>query len=194
MQEADFRRCERRNRLHRDRDAARLAPRGEHFPGLADRAPRPLAQLIGTALPATALMAPAGGEVRLNELVLGWGVYYHYPGTQEECHLDALEHRAFARQHPQYVARNTRVVGISSELPRAQISRIKTFGIRYPLLSDPECELLEALGLTSREQPMQAFPRFTIIAHEAVIRQVFHPIYDPRANPAQALAWLQLHA
>lgn len=195
MQEADLGRCERRTRRRADRSSTTAATLSGPPSKPDELIQASLARLIGTELPPTSLIATSGGEARLNEIVLGWGVYYLYPGIEQERHLDAAQHRAFTREHAAFVARNTRLVGISSELPLAQMSRIRTFQMRYPLLSDPECELLDALDtLPSAAQTARAYPRLTLIAHEGVLRHFFYPIADPTTNPSQALAWLQLHA
>ncbi len=137
MQEADLGRCERRTRRRADRSSTTAATLSGPPSKPDELIQASLARLIGTELPPTSLIATSGGEARLNEIVLGWGVYYLYPGIEQERHLDAAQHRAFTREHAAFVARNTRLVGISSELPLAQMSRIRTFQMRYPLLQRP---------------------------------------------------------
>ncbi len=65
-------------------------------------------------------------------------------------------------------------------------------GLRFPLLSDPDRKLAEALTLPTFTVAGQAFyKRATLIAKRERIVKVFYPVFPPQQNAADVVDWLE---
>jgi peroxiredoxin Q/BCP len=94
----------------------------------------------GDLAPDFEAVADDGQPVRLSELLsTGPVVMFFYPGaftpgcTAETCHF-----RDLARE---FEALGARVVGISSDRVERQAQFARTFGVGFPLLSDPQSKI-----------------------------------------------------
>lgn len=138
-----------------------------------------------------------GDVVGLDELSLGWVVYYFYSGVAGLARGDrgqeAALHRAFRDEEPVLRARGLQVVGVGSETPRNQVRAIVNHGICHDMLLDPDAELAGVLGLPLfRLAGRTRFRRLVLVAFERRIQHVFFPLAVPARAPGQVLAWLQL--
>lgn len=67
--------------------------------------------------------------------------------------------------------------------------------IAYPLLSDHELALAEAMGLPTFEAGgLTLYKRLTFVAEECRIVKVFYPVFPSDRNAEDVLAWLQARA
>jgi peroxiredoxin len=83
------------------------------------------------------------------------------------------------------------VLGLSAQPHKEQREFAEREHIPYPLLSDPDLQLADTLGLPTFEAAGRSFyRRLTFVAHERRIAKVFYPVFPPHRNPAEVLDWL----
>ena len=64
----------------------------------------------------------------------------------------------------------------------------------FPVISDPELQLRDALGLPTFEiAGLTLYKRLALIAEHGMIAKVFYPVFPPDRNAADVLAWLREH-
>ena len=161
--------------------------------------------LPGASLPSLALPSTAGAEVDLREQSAGTLVLYVYPRTGKPgeplppgwddipgargCTPQAC---SFRDHHAELEPLGARVLGLSAQSLADQHEFAERVGLPYPLLSDPELELGEALGLPTFEVAgMRLYKRITLIARDGEIAKVFYPVFPPDRNAADVLAYLK---
>ena len=65
-------------------------------------------------------------------------------------------------------------------------------GLPFPMLSDVDLALAEALGLpTFQAGGMRLYKRLTLVVDGGTIEHVFYPIFPPNQHASQVLAWLR---
>jgi len=83
------------------------------------------------------------------------------------------------------------VLGLSAQRLADQVEFAQRVGLPYPILSDPELALAEALRLPTFEVAgMRLYRRVTLIARKGRIDKVFYPVFPPDRNAADVVAWL----
>ena len=83
------------------------------------------------------------------------------------------------------------VFGISTQSTRYQREAAERLHLPFPLLSDAEFELADALALPRLEvEWMVLLRRLTMIVCDGVIEEVFYPVFPPDRNAAEVLAYL----
>jgi peroxiredoxin len=88
-------------------------------------------------------------------------------------------------------ALGARVLGLSAQPLIDQLEFAERVGLPYPVLSDPDLELAEALRLPTFEVAgMRLYRRLTLVAREGRIVKVFHPVFPPDRNAADVVAWM----
>ena len=103
-----------------------------------------MSPLLGSPLPAFALLDDQGATVTPADLLGRWIVLYAYPKdstpgcTTEAC--DFRDHLARIQSH------GAQVYGISRDGQKSHQNFIAKQGLPFRLLSDPECTLLKPLG------------------------------------------------
>lgn len=176
---------------------------------LPDDLPVPLddgaaAHLEGMALPALVLPRTDGGTTDLATL-RGLQVIYVYPMTgRPDAPLpdgwDAIpgargctpQSCAFRDHHAELAALGACVFGLSAQTTGYQQEAAARLHLPFPLLSDVALQLGAALRLpTFTTDGMTLYRRLTLIADDARIIKVFHPVFPPDRNAADVLAWLQ---
>ena len=66
--------------------------------------------------------------------------------------------------------------------------------LAYPVLSDPELTLGQALGLPTFEHAgRQRYHRLLLLVRNEIIEWALYPITTPSSTPTQVLTWLQLN-
>ena len=61
----------------------------------------------------------------------------------------------------------------------------------FPVVSDPELRLRDALGLpTFAVAGLELYKRLALVAQGGVIEKVFYPVFPPDRNAADVAAWL----
>jgi peroxiredoxin len=162
--------------------------------------------LVGTAIPALALPSTAGRDIDLGLAAAeGTLVVYLYPRTGRPgeplptgwndipgargCTPQSC---AFRNHHDELRSLGADVLGLSAQTLADQVEFAERVGLTYPILSDPDLQLAEALGLPTFEVAgMHLYRRLTLIAREGRIAKAFYPVFPPDRNAADVLAWLE---
>jgi peroxiredoxin len=184
------------------------------FSTLPDDLPVPLDDgaadhLPGAAVPAVTLTATDGGTVDLAALGAGRTVLYLYPlsgrpgvdlpagwdaipgargCTTEAC--DFRDHHAELRQ-----AGAARVFGLSSQTTDYQAELVERLRLPFPMLSDPDFALADALRLPTFTAPGQGrlHTRLTLVVRDGRVEHAFYPVFPPNTHAQQVLTWLREH-
>jgi len=163
--------------------------------------------LAGMGLPALALPATDGSEVRLDAL-RGRSVVFAYPRTgrpgEESLGGDAAwdaipgargctpQACAFRDEHAHFAELGVRVFGLSTQTPDDQLEASERLHLPYPLLSDAGLELARALRLPTFEvEGVTLLKRHTLFLRDGAIEQVQYPVFPPDRAADAALEALR---
>lgn len=159
------------------------------------------AHLPGTRLPALTLPATGGGAVQLDALH-GLAVIFAYPKTgrpdvpspegwdmipgakgctPQSCAFRDLhgDLRALGVDH---------LFGLSTQDTAWQDEAVARLHLPYPLLSDADLRLTQALNLPSFEVAGETLlRRLTLIVRDGVIEDVIYPVFPPDRNAAEVI-------
>lgn len=92
----------------------------------------------------------------------------------------------------EFSALGASVVGISTQTPEEQREFAEREHIPFPLLSDADLQLAEALRLPTFEvDGMTLYKRLTLVAEAGRIVKAFYPVFPPDRNAAEVLGWLR---
>jgi peroxiredoxin Q/BCP len=106
--------------------------------------PAPPFRLPGVAPAATGGSEPERVTLSLGDFRNRWLVLYFYPRDfTPGCTLEA---RGFQKDLAAFHQRNAEVVGVSSDSPDSHGSFCGSEGLAYPLLSDPQGEMMRRYG------------------------------------------------
>ncbi len=85
------------------------------------------------------------------------------------------------------------VIGISAQAPQEQREFAQREHIPFPLLSDPELRLRDALRLPTFEAAgVTLYKRLTLIANpDGRIVKTLYPVFPPDRDATEVLAWLR---
>lgn len=170
--------------------------------GLCGRGPtRRLAdELTGRAMPNVRLKRWDGSPLDLARLAELGVVVYLYPavtsspdGLGDSAAEDSAQHRLFDKRTADLRAHSLRVVGVSNETPHAELVRAAEHRVVHPLLSDPELQLANTLGLPTftSVDGVRCYRRLVIVAIGGQISKVFYPVTAAHRSADQVLAWLR---
>ena len=99
---------------------------------------------------------------------------------------------AFRDVHGELVSLGVRVAGLSAQSLEDQLEFAERNAMPFPVVSDPERRLGEALRLSTFEiAGLTLYKRLTLVAEDARIVKVFYPVFPPDANAGDVLAWLR---
>jgi peroxiredoxin len=160
--------------------------------------------LDGATVPPLALPSTSGGDVDLGAAAQELLVLYLYPRTGRPseplpdgwdgipgargCTPQAC---AFRDHFAELQSHGAEVLGLSAQPLTDQIEFAERIGLAYPVLSDPELRLAEALALPTFEVAgMRLYRRLTLIARAGRIEKAFYPVFPPDRNAADVVAWL----
>jgi len=160
--------------------------------------------LPGFTVPAVALPSTQGGDVDLAEAARERLVVYVYPhtGTPGEPSPKGWDEIpgargctpqscAFRDLRADLAAHGAAVIGISTQTPEEQREFAAREHIPYPLLSDHDLKLAEAMRLPTFEADgLHLYKRLTFVAEGGEIVKVFYPVFPPDRNAGDVLAWL----
>ncbi len=160
--------------------------------------------LPGLKLPDLSLLATDGRTVDLATLT-GRTVLYLYPmtGTPGKALPEGWDETpgargctpqscAFRDHKAQLSALGVQVYGVSAQTTSEQQEAAERLQLPYPLLSDADFLLAEALALPTFMLGGKRFiKRVTLIARESAIEHVFYPVFPPDQNAADVVAYLQ---
>ena len=164
--------------------------------------------LPGSRVPNVVLPSTLGGELDLAQAASERLVVYVYPRTGRPgeplpegwddipgargCTPQSCAFRDAQQQFGRHAAS---LIGISTQTPEEQAEFAQREHIAYPLLSDHELALAEAMGLPTFEAGgLRLYKRLTFVAEECRIVKVFYPVFPPDRNAEDVLAWLQARA
>ena len=160
--------------------------------------------LPGRKVPAVLLSSTHGGQLDLSAATERLAVVYVYPrtgvpGEPLPTGWDAIpgargctpQSCAFRDHVLELAAYGASVLGLSAQPHSEQREFAGREHIPYPLLSDPDLRLADALGLPTFEAAGTRFyRRLTFIARGRRIAKVFYPVFPPHRNPSEVLDWL----
>jgi peroxiredoxin len=90
-----------------------------------------------------------------------------------------------------FEARACDVYGISTQTPEYQLEAARRLKLRFPLLSDSEGKLVDALKLPTFEvRAKKLLKRISLVAVDGKIVKVFYPVFPPDQNARNVLEWL----
>jgi peroxiredoxin len=160
--------------------------------------------LPGSDVPAVALASTLGGEIDLADAARERVVVYVYPRTgtpgqpSPEGWDDIPGARgctpqscAFRDAREELARHGAALIGISAQTPDEQREFAEREHIPYPLLSDHDLRLAQAMGLPTFETAgLHLYKRLTFVAEQGRIVKVFYPVFPPDRDAANVLAWL----
>jgi len=161
--------------------------------------------LVGRSLPAVELPSTGGQHVRLDASGPGWTVLYCYPRTGRPdvdpppgwddvpgargCTPQACSYRD---HYAELMALGARVYGMSTQTTEYQQEMATRLHLPFPVLSDAEFRLTDALGLPTFEiQGIRLLRRLTLLVRANRIEHCFYPVFPPDADAEQVLDWLR---
>ncbi|MEN0083760.1 MAG: peroxiredoxin [Leifsonia sp.] len=158
-------------------------------------------QLIGSAFPPLVLPSTIGEQVDLSNPELGAYVLFLYPRTGNPHEPDSEEWMLipgakgctgevchFRDLMTDFTSAGFSVLGASSQDGPAQREVAQRLSLKYPLLSDPDLRLAEALGIdTFTFEGVRMFVRSTVVVSAGMIQAVYRGIKDPLEHPMRVL-------
>jgi peroxiredoxin len=162
-----------------------------------------LNQFINQKLPNVTLMSTRGELVHLSEIA-AYTVVYCYPRTSKPGEpplkdWDIIpgakgctpQSCAFRDHYQELLSMNVSLFGMSTQNTEYQKEAVERLHLPFPLLSDKDLKMANALGLPTFELESQTLlSRLTFIAHEGIIKEVMYPIAHPERNVEDAIEWL----
>lgn len=162
------------------------------------------AHLPGATVPSVRLTSTEG-DVDVAELAEELTVLYCYPRTGvpgEEpspvwdrtpgargCTPQSL---GFRDAHAKLSELGAHVVGLSAQTSEEQREFAARVGLPYPVLSDPELRLADALGLPTFEfEGTRLYKRITLVLEGGRVAHVFYPVFPPNENATEVTRWLR---
>jgi peroxiredoxin len=161
--------------------------------------------LEGLTLPALSLPSTSGRDIDLAAAAERTLVLYLYPRTGKPGEplpegWDEIpgargctpQSCAFRDHFAELTALGAGILGLSAQPLTDQLEFAERVGLPYPILSDPELDLAEALELPTFEVAgMRLYRRLTLIARRGRIAKAFYPVFPPDRNAADVVAWLE---
>jgi peroxiredoxin len=160
--------------------------RGMAIPPVSLRATNDTSVVLSELAGRTVVFAyPRTGEPGKIALVDGWDMIPGARGcTPQTCAFRDLfaELKAAGAQH---------VFGLSTQSNDYQTEMAGRLHLPFPVLSDHDLELANALNLPMMEAGGETLlKRMALIIDDAVITHVFYPVFPPDRNAGDVLAWL----
>lgn len=159
--------------------------------------------VAGLPLPSIALPSTAGIEIDLSRIAGRYVVFvYPYTGTPGTpnppgwdeiagAHGSTPEAEGFRDLMPQFAVRGVKVFGLSMQASEAQLAFARRASLTFPLLSDGEARLSNALRLPRFETGGKTYlRRLTLNARDGRITRTFYPVHPPDTHASVVLAAL----
>jgi len=163
--------------------------------------------LAGMALPDLTLPSTHGEQIDLRTAAgaARWLVAYIYPrtgkpGERSPAGWDDIsgargctpQSCAYRDAFSEFAALGAAVVGISAQTPEEQREFVGREHIPFPLLSDADLRLRDALRLPTFEvERMTLYKRLTLIAEAGRIVKSFYPVFPPDRDATVVVRWLE---
>ncbi|HEY8336820.1 MAG TPA: peroxiredoxin [Tardiphaga sp.] len=164
------------------------------------------AHLTGMPIPPISLLATNDTSVVLSELK-GRVVVFGYPRTGEPGRVSLVDDWdmipgargctpqacAFRDLFAELKAAGAKhVFGLSTQSNAYQTEMAARLHLPFPVLSDDNLELVQALDLPTMEvADLTLIKRIALIIDDARITHVFYPVFPPDRNAGDVLAWLK---
>jgi peroxiredoxin len=101
----------------------------------------------------------------------------------------------FRDAHEELTSLGARVFGVSAQPLEDQREFAARVELPYPVLSDPELRLADALGLPTFEfEGLHLYKRITLVLEEGRVARVFYPVFPPNENATDVTRWLRERA
>jgi peroxiredoxin len=160
---------------------------GMEIPPISLRATNDTAVTLGSLPGRSVVFAyPRTGEPGKIALVDDWDMIPGARGcTPQTCSFRDLfaELKAAGAAH---------VFGLSTQSNAYQTEMAARLHLPFPVLSDDQLELTEALNLPTMEAAgLTLLKRMALIVDDGRITHVFYPVFPPDRNAADVLAWLK---
>ncbi len=163
------------------------------------------AHLPGLRMPSLRLASTQGGTVDVAALSEGRAVLFAYPMTgQPGVALpegwDAIpgargctpQNCAFRDLHDQFRALGAAVFALSTQTTAYQREMAERLHLPYPVLSDADFALADALRLpTFVADGRRLVRRLTLIVSGGAIEHVFYPVFPPDRSAQPVVDWLK---
>jgi len=166
------------------------------------------AHLEGALMPRLALPATDGSSFPVNRPPIGFDrlVLYAYPrtGRPGEAPLTAdwdqipgargctPESCGFRDHAAELAAVGAAVAGVSTQPTDYQREAVQRLQLPFPLLSDANLRLADALRFPTFEAGGQALlKRFTLVVRDGLVETVFYPVFPPDGHAEEVLGWIQ---
>jgi peroxiredoxin/DNA-binding transcriptional MerR regulator len=164
--------------------------------------------LPGRVLPPLVFTTTGGDQIRLDAVSSGRWVLYVYPLAGEPgvdmprgwneipgargCSQEACSFRDNLAALQAVGAQ--RVLALSTDRAEYQRDLVARLHLPYPMVSDPELSLAEALDLpTFTAAGMELYKRLTLVLDGDRIEHVFYPVFPPGEHAEEVLRWLREH-
>jgi peroxiredoxin len=163
--------------------------------------------LRNTRMPTLALPSTDGRDVRVDAPPAGFErlVLYFYPKTGRPgvpmpagwdgipgargCTPEACGFRDHAED---LAAAGASVAGVSSQTTADQLEAASRLGLPFPLLSDSNLVLTDAIGLpTFRAGGEVLIKRLTLVVRGGLVEHVFYPVYPPDRHAEEVLRYIR---
>jgi peroxiredoxin len=168
------------------------------------------AHLTGTAMPALELPCTDGTPVRVDRVPDGATrlVLYAYPRTGRPGEdppvpdWDAIpgargctpESCGFRDHAAELAGAGAAVAGLSTQDTDYQAEAVRRLRLPFPLLSDMDLRLTQALRLPTFEAAgHRLLRRLTLVVRGGAVEHVFYPVFPPDRHAEQVLDWLTAH-
>lgn len=164
------------------------------------------AHLTGMPIPPISLLATNDTSVVLSELK-GRAVVFGYPRTGEPGRVSLVDDWdmipgargctpqacAFRDLFAELKAAGAKhVFGLSTQSNAYQTEMAARLHLPFPVLSDDNLELVQALDLPTMEvADLTLIKRIALIIDDARITHVLYPVFPPDRNAGDVLAWLK---
>jgi peroxiredoxin len=159
--------------------------------------------LEGMEVPARMLESSAG-PVDLAAFGAERGILYVYPRTGRPdrpvpAGWDAIpgargctpESCGFRDHSQELRALGAKLAGLSSQTLEEQVELSQRLGILYPVISDPDLALRDALALPTFEFEGQTlYKRLTLVFEAGHVAKCFYPVFPPDRHAEEVVAWL----
>ena len=162
--------------------------------------------LPGMEMPPVELPATTGAALNVAEASHdGPAVFFFYPrsGRPDEPRIPGWDDIpgargctpqscAFRDHFSEFEALGVRVFGVSTQDTEYQREFAEWTKLPYPLLSDSDFVLTEALGLPTFEAgDMRLIRRVTLVVSHGRVEKVLYPVFPPDKNAEEVLAYLE---
>jgi peroxiredoxin len=159
--------------------------------------------VAGVALPDVELPTTTGDRLSL-AMISGLSIVFVYPWTGKSgganppgwdgipgAHGSTAEAQGFQLLLESFQARGIQILGLSTQSRDWQREFAARNGLTYPLLSDPDFSVADALRLPRFQAGGTTYlSRLTLMCRDGQIVRAFYPVHPPDQHAADLLAML----